>query len=155
MNDFPGMNGTSKFAPEPNDSIRELRWKAESMLEYLREHESFLRQFPTGSVDERLSLWSGLAQLLACAMQDPSFAEDARLEAHRVWAEELHHAAVVVVTMCVYARSAAARERFIEDPEHLDELIEKFEKNRPAAMRVLSTEDLDELRRNGFLRQGE
>ena len=149
------MNDTTRFAPEPNDSVRELRWKAESMLEYLRDHECFLRQFPTGAADERLALWQSLATLLAQAMEDPSLAEDAVLEAHRVWAEEMRHSALVIVTMCVHARSEAAQKRFAEDPETLEELIEKFESNRPAALRLLSTDDLNNLRADGFLRDGE
>jgi hypothetical protein len=39
------MGETGAFAPRLNDSVRELRWKAESMLEYLRENEARLRQF--------------------------------------------------------------------------------------------------------------
>lgn len=157
MIDYPGMGGTARFAPEPNDSIRELRWKAESMLEYLRDHEAFLRQFPfpDGAVDKRLALWQSLAELLAGAMQDPQLSEDARLETHRVWGEEMHRSALFVVTMCVYARSEAARKNFTDDPELLEELIEKFERNRPAALKVLSTEDLNKLRQDGFLRGGE
>ncbi|MBA4147466.1 MAG: hypothetical protein H0X66_05070 [Verrucomicrobia bacterium] len=155
MIDYPGMEGAAKFAPEPNDSIRELRWKAESMLEYLRDHESFLRQFPLGGIDERLALWQSLAELLARAMADPGLSDDARIETHRVWGEEMHRSALFVVTMCVHAHSDMAQKRFTEDPELLDELIEKFERNRPAALRVLSTDDLNELRKDGFLRPGE
>lgn len=155
MIDYPGMEGTARFVPEPNDSIRELRWKAESMLEYLRDHEAFLRLFPNGEVDERLALWQSLTELLARAMEDPELSDDARIETHRVWGEEMHRSALFVVTMCVHARSEAAEKRFIDDPELLDELIQKFERNRPASLKVLSTEDLNELREKGFLRPGE
>src|SRR5687767_13079170 len=99
MSDFLNQ-GAAKFAPVAGDSIRELRWKAESMLEYLRENEAFLRKFPTGAVDERLALWQPLANLLAQAMANQNLAEDARLEAHRVWAEEMHLSALITVTMC-------------------------------------------------------
>jgi hypothetical protein len=153
MSDF--MSETGAFAPEPNDSIRELRWKAESMLEYLRENESELRKFPTGALDERRALWQPLADLLARAMEQPDLAADARLEAYRVWAEEMRRTALFIVTMCVHSRSVAARKRFAEDPETLDEFIEKMETNRPAALHILSTEDRDELRQHGFLRPGE
>jgi hypothetical protein len=154
VSDFPG-GGTAKFAPQSGDSIRELRWKAESMLEYLREHETMLRRFPTSFVDERLASWQMLADLLARAMEQPELATDACLEAHRIWAEEMRHSAWFTVTMCVHARSESARKRFAEDPERLEELIENLERERVAALRILSTEDLDELRRHGFLRTGE
>ncbi|MFN7138332.1 MAG: hypothetical protein ACK4UN_03220 [Limisphaerales bacterium] len=149
------MNETSRFAPDANDSIRELRWKAESMLEYLRDQEALLRQFPVGAIDERLQLWQGLAQLLARAMENPELAFDARIEAYRVWGEETHHTAMFIVTMSVYTRSEAAQARFAEDPEVLDLLIERFERSRPAALKVLSTADLKHLREEGFLRAGE
>lgn len=151
-----GLIGPSgEFAPLPNDSIRELRWKAESMLEYLRDNEAKLRKFPTGFVDERLALWRPLAELLARAMDDDSMEMDARLEANRVWAEEMRHSALFVVTMCVHARSKAAQERFAEDPETLEEFLIALEAARPAALRIISTEELDELRAHGFLRPGE
>ncbi len=153
MSEFIGETGA--FAPEPDDSIQELRWKAESMLEYLREKESELRKFPIGQVDERRALWQPLAELLARAMEQPELAADARLEAHRVWAEEMRRTALFIVTMCVHSRTAAARKRFAEDPETLEEFIEKMETHRPAALHILSTEDRDELRRQGFLRLGE
>lgn len=154
MSGFPNHN-TAKFAPAPGDSIRELRWKAESMLEYLDENEAFLRRFPTGFFEERRALWQPLADLLARGMGDPTLAEDARLEAHRVWAEEMRNSALFTVTMCVHARSESARRRFADLPEQLEDLLERLETGRPAALAVLSTEDRDELRRNGFLRDGE
>lgn len=153
MADFLGE--TRAYAPQPNDSIRELRWKAESMLEYLRENEARLRKFPTGFVDERLALWQPLADLLARAMENPALATDARLEANRVWAEEMQRTALFIVTMCKHARSESARRRFAEDPEALEELIAGLESARPHAMRLLSTEDRDELRKHGFLRPEE
>ena len=155
MNDFFGIRHNSKFQPEPSDSIRELRWKAESMLEDLREKESFLRQFPTSALDERLALWRNLAVLLANAMADPSLEQDAAIEAHRVWAEETRHAALNIVTMCAHARSDAAQDRFREDPELLEELIVALENQRPAALKVLTTADLRMLRDEGYLRPGE
>ena len=130
MSDFIGE--TSAFAPQPNDSIRELRWKAESMLEYLRENETELRRFPTGMVDERRALWQPLADLLERATEDRSLAEDAQVEAHRVWAEELRRTALFIVTMCVHARSDAARKRFDVDPETLEEFIEELDAVRIA-----------------------
>lgn len=154
MSGFPNHN-TAKFAPAPGDSIRELRWKAESMLEYLGENEAFLRRFPTGFFEERRALWQPLAELLARAMGDPTLAEDARLEAHRVWAEEMRNSALFTVTMCVHARSESARRRFADALEMLEVLQEQLESARPRAMALLSTEDRDELRRNGFLRDGE
>lgn len=154
MSDFFGHH-TAQFAPRPNDSIRELRWKAESMLEYLRENESELRKFPTGFVDERRTLWQPLADLLAKAMEQPDLAMDARLEAQRVWAEEMRQSALFIVTMCVHARSDSARQRFADDPEKLDELIENLEQSRPVSLEILSTDDMKFLRENGFLRPGE
>ena len=154
MSDFLNQ-GAAQFAPMAGDPIPELRWKAESMLEYLRENEAFLRKFPTGAVDERLALWQPLANLLAQAMANQNLAEDARLEAHRVWAEEMHLSALITVTMCVHARGANAQKRFADNPEHLQELIDMLELGRPAALRVLSKEDLNELRKSGFLREGE
>jgi hypothetical protein len=153
MSDFIGE--TAAFAPQPGDSLRELRWKAESMLEYLRENETKLRKFPTGMVDERRALWQPLADLLARAMQNSNFADDARLEAHRVWAEELRRTALFIVTMCVHARTDSARQRFDADPETLEEFVETLETGRPAALQILSTEDMNELREHGFLRSGE
>jgi hypothetical protein len=146
---------TDKFAPQSGDSIRELRWKAESMLEYLRDNEPFLRKFPTGAVDERRAQWQPLVDLLAQAMEKPEFADDARLEAHRVWAEEMHHSALITITMCVHARSDSARKRFADNPEQLEELIEELERARPAALRLIPAEELNELRLRGFLRPGE
>jgi hypothetical protein len=67
----------------------------------------------------------------------------------------MRRTALFIVTMCVHSRSAAARQRFAEDPETLDEFIEKMEAQRPAALHILSTEDRDELRRHGFLRPEE
>jgi hypothetical protein len=153
MSDWLGAR--SAFAPQPADSIRELRWKAESMLEQLRDNEARLRQFPTSFVDERLALWRELAALLARAMDDGSLSDDARLEAHRVWAEEMRCTALFVVTMCVHARSDAARQRFAADPDTLDEMVERFEHVRPQALQLLSTEDRYRLRAEGFLRDGE
>lgn len=149
------MGETAAFAPQPNDSIRELRWKAESMLEYLRENDARLRKFPTGCVDERRALWQPLADLLARAMGQPELAVDARLEAHRVWAEELRRTALFIVTMCVHACGEAARKRFADDPEALEEFQQEMESNRPASLSILSTDDLKELREQGFLRAGE
>lgn len=155
MIDPLGLNGTEQFAPLPHDTIRELRWKAESMLEYLRENESFLRQFPTGAVDEKRARWQPLSELLAQAMINPELADDARLEAQRVWAEEMHHSALVTIAMCVHARSPNARQRFAEHPEDLQLLVQELELKRPAAMQLLSTEDRTQLREQGFLRTGE
>src|SRR6188768_1493418 len=101
-----------RFALEAKDTIRELRWKTESALEYLRENEASLRQFPTGAVEERKALWQPLAELLARATDDPSLADDARLEAQRVWAEEVRLTALNTVSMCVHAHSEAAKNRF-------------------------------------------
>jgi hypothetical protein len=145
----------SKFAPRANDTVRELRWKAESALEYLLENQSVLRQFPTNAWEERLALWQPLVELLAKAMEDPSLADDACIEAQRVWAEETRHSALMIISLCVYGRTAAAQERFQDDPVQLDELIEKLESDRPAALRVLSQDDRAELRRKGFLREDE
>jgi hypothetical protein len=154
MTEFLGQ-GPAKFAPQPNDSIRELRWKAESMLEYLRENAASLRKFPTGDVDQRLARWEPLTKLLADAMEHPEFSEDARLEAHRVWAEEMRHSALITVTMCVHAHSEEARRCFEDNPEELEKIIEELEFDRPDALRILSTEDMDVLRREGFLRPEE
>ncbi len=154
MSDFTGKE-TAEFAPQADDSIRELRWKAESMLDYLREKEASLRMFPTGFVDERFAMWQPLAGLLAQAMEKPRLADDARLEAHRVWAEEMRFSALNIVAMSAHAHGESARKRFKDSPELLKGLIVKLESARPAALRLLSTEDRDELRRKGFLRPGE
>lgn len=154
MSDFTGKE-TAEFAPEAEDSIRELRWKAESMLEYLHDNEASLRQFPTGAVDQRLALWEPLTGLLARAMAHPNLADDARLEAQRVWAEEMRLAALNTVTMSMHARSESAKKRFADSPKVLEALIVNLESARPAALRLLTTEDRDELRRLGMLRPGE
>jgi hypothetical protein len=154
MSDFFG-HGTVQFAPQPNDSLRELRWKAESMLEYLREQEKWLRQFPTGFVDERLALWQPLADLLAKAMEQSDLTMDARLEAQRIWAEEMRLSAMFIITMCVHARSERARQRFADHPEQLDEFIGRLEQARPASLKILSREDRNFLRDKGFLRPEE
>ena len=88
-------------------------------------------------------------------MEKQALAVDARLEAHRVWAEEVRYSALVTVALCVYARSAAAQQRFADDPEVLEELTEKLERERKTGIMILSTEDLDKLRADGFLRPGE
>ncbi len=155
MSDIFGLTDRSKFAPQPGDSVRELRWKAESRLEVLRDIEPLLRQFPVGALDERIALWQSLAKLLAHAMEFDALADDARLEAHRVWAEETRHTAIIVVTMCEYSRSPVAELRFKDTPDLLDQLVEQFELNRHWALSILSTEDRDFLRGGGFLRQGE
>jgi len=155
MNSFPGMGGTAQFAPLANDSLRDLRSKAEGMLEHLRENEAFLRKFPTGAVDQRLALWQPLASLLARARSRPDLAMDARLEAQRVWAEETRFSALFIVTMCVHARSGSARRRFADYPEQLEALLEMLEDKRPAAMSVLPLDELAQLRNGGFLRSGE
>jgi hypothetical protein len=154
MSEMPRQS-TNEFEPRPGDSLRELRWKAEGMLEYLCEHEAWLREFPTGAVDERRALWQPLAGLLAQAMAQPELATDARLEYQRVWAEEMRDSALFTVTMCVHARSPGARQRFAADPEMLEEFLAKLEQARPDALRILGTDDLNELRVNGFLRPGE
>jgi len=114
MSDFIGESNA--FAPKPNDSIRELRWKAESMLEYLRENDARLRRFPGGLVDERRALWQPLADLLEQAMENPELATDARLETHRVWAEEVRRTAMFIVTIvcaCAFGGGPPAfRRRF-------------------------------------------
>jgi hypothetical protein len=154
MSDFTGKE-TAEFAPQADDSIRELRWKAESMLDWLRVNEASLRRFPTGFVDERIAMWEPLASLIARAMENPKLADDARLEAHRVWAEEMRLSALNTVTMAAHARSESAKKRFADSPELLKQLILNLENARPAALRLLSTEDRDELRGKGFLRPGE
>lgn len=154
MDSFSAHN-TAHFAPDPDDSIRELRWKAESMIELLRENEAFLRQFPTGFYDERMAEWLPLGDLLAQAMKNPELEDDARLEAQRVWAEEMHMSALVTVTMCVHARSESAKRRFGDDPETLERLLENLEQARPYAMKLLAADELNELRVRGFLRPGE
>lgn len=150
MSNFFGL-GPIHFAPQPNDSIRELHWKAEGILEYLHENEKWLRQFPTGLVDERLALWQPLAGLLAKAIEQPDLAMDARLEAQRVWAEEMRLSAMFIITMCVHARTESARKRFADDPEQLEEFIKRLEQARPASLKILSTEDRNFLRDKGFL----
>jgi hypothetical protein len=146
---------SNQFAPAAGDSIPELRRKADGMLAFLRENEGMLRKFPTGAVDERRALWQPLADLLARAAESPALADDARLEAQRVWAEECRHSARFVVAMCVHARSESARQRFAAEPRQLEALIADLEIARPASLRILPTEDLDEFRRLGFLRPGE
>lgn len=154
-NEYPGMEGHAKFAPQAGDSIRELRWKAESMLEFLRENEVFLRKSPAGSIEQRLATWQSYCDLVARAMEEGGLADDARLEAHRVWAEEVRYSALNVLVMYSHTQSDAARERFADDPEALEELIERLERARPAALNVLSTEDRDRLREEGLLKPGE
>lgn len=154
MSDFLNT-GARKFAPQPQDSIRELRSKAEEMLEHLRENETFLRQFPTGAVDERRALWRPLVDLLAQAMSNPELVPDARLEAQRVWAEEMHLSALITVTMCVHARSEAAKQRFADHPEMLEALWDQLEQARPAALKLITADELTQLRAHGFLREGE
>jgi hypothetical protein len=154
MSEMPRQN-PNEFKPQPGDSLRELRWKAESMLEYLREHETWLRQFPTGAVDERRALWQPLANLLAQTTAQPELATDARLEYQRVWAEEMRNSALFTITMCVHARSDGARKRFAADLEMLEKFLAQLEQARPDALRILGTDDLNALRQNGFLRPGE
>ena len=60
-------------------------------MEYLQDHETFLRKFPTGAFEEKKALWQPLAALLRRALSDQNLAKDARLETARVWAEEVHH----------------------------------------------------------------
>lgn len=154
MSDFSNYN-TCQFAPHPGDSLRELLRKAEGMLSQLREHETTLRKFPVESVEERRALWQPVADLLTRALDDPSLADDARLEVQRAWAEEMHHSAMWTVTMCVHARTEAAERCFAG---HLDELAvfqANLERARPAAMKLLTVEDRNFLRRHGFLRKGE
>lgn len=155
MNDEPDMNGTVQFAPQAEDTIEELLRKANGMVEDLRTNEAALRLIPASGVDERIDLWLPLIVLLTRAMFEPALEDDARLEAQRVWAEEMHQSALVIVTMCVHTRTPQARRFFAEQPWMLEELIEEVEKRRPATLRVLSTEVLDELRVKGFLRPGE
>jgi len=154
MSDFL-TPGTVQFAPQPQDSLRELRAKAEGMLEYLRRSETSLRKFPAGAVDEKRALWQPLVELLTRAMTNPELEEDARLEAQRVWAEEMHLAALIAVTMCVHVRSDTAKQRFAGHPEKLKALQERYEQARPAALQLIPVEELNELRKRGFLRDGE
>jgi hypothetical protein len=134
MSSFPGMGGTAQFAPQANDSLRDLRAKAEGMLEYLRDNEDFLRRLPSSQFDEHCSLWQNLAGLLDKALKNPDLATDARLDAQRVWGEEMHHSACFIVSMCVHARSDSARKRFADDPEKLERFIAMLEEGRPRAM---------------------
>lgn len=120
MNDEPDMNGTAQFAPQADDTIEELLRKATGMVEHLRTNESALRLIPAAGVDERIDLWLPLIVLLTRAMSDPALEEDARLEAQRVWAEEMFQSAMVIVTMCVHARTAQARRFFAGQPQLLE-----------------------------------
>ena len=147
-----------RFREEKYGSIGAARsdeFLAERPPEFLRENESVLRKFPSGSVEERLGMWQSYAALLARAMEQGELADDARLEAHRVWGEETRYSALNVVAMCFHAHSDAAKQRFADDPEGLSELIERLERARSAALTLLGTEDRDRLRGLGFLRQGE
>lgn len=155
MSEFPGMRGTGRFAPQPGDSTADLVGKAEGMLEYLQDHEAFLRRFPTGAYEERKALWQPLAELLHRALADATLADDAVLEAQRVWAEEMHHSALFVVTMSVHARSEAARTRFADDPDTLQQFIESIDDARPAALRLITREEREILREKGFLQPDE
>lgn len=155
MNNEPDMDGTAQFAPQMDDTIQELLRKARGMLEHLRVNEAELGLIPASCVDGRRELWQPLVELLVRAREDPLLEDDARLEAQRVWAEELQISAIFIVTMCVHARTEKARKYFVKEPEMLDELIARMEKGRPYALSVLSTEDLDALRESGFLRPGE
>ena len=155
MNDEPDMNGTVQFAPRADDTIEELLRKARGMVDHLRVNEAALRRIPAGMVDERMDLWLPLVELLTRAMFDPALEDDARLEMQRVWAEEMFQSAMVIVTMCSHLRTEQARRFYAAKPWMVDKLIEEFENRRPAALRLLSTEVLDELRANGFLRPGE
>lgn len=139
----------------PDDSLEQLRAKAAGMLGYLRRNEETLRMFPAGAVDERRALWRPLADLLAQALRNPALEVDARLEAQRVWAEEMHLSALITITMCVHVRSEAAWQRFAEEPAKLYLLQEQYELARPWAMKLIPVEELDALRKHGFLREGE
>jgi hypothetical protein len=152
---FPSPNERDEFAPQAGDSMEELHRKAVGMVGYLRKHEAFFRMFAAGAVDERLALWGPLADLLARAATLPELAEDARLEAQRVWAEEMHLSALVAVTMGVHARTEAARRRFADEPGKLEEWIALLDRARPAALKLIPREELDTLRAHGFLFDGE
>ena len=155
MNDERDMNGTVQFAPQADDTIEELLRKACGMVDHLRVNEAALRLIPASRVDESIDLWLPLIELLTRAMFDPALEDDARLEMQRVWAEEMFQSAMVIVTMCSHLRTEQARRFFAAKPWMVDKLIEGFENRRPAALRVLSTEVLEELRVKGFLRDGE
>ena len=153
----PGFEHTGQFAPHAEDSLARLLEKAEGHLEFLRLNEDMLRRIPAGLIDERRELWAILPPLIRRAMAEPALEVDARLEANRVWAEELRHSAWCTVTACVHYRSQAAIDFFAREgsPEHRLEQLAIYESIRPAAMRMLGTEDLKELRDRGFLRPGE
>ena len=60
-----------------------------------------------------------------------------------------------VITMGALAHSRSAQERFADDPETLDALIQRLDQARPFARSVLSQHDLNTLRAEGFLLEGE
>lgn len=153
----PGFKNTGEFAPGARDSLARLLEKAEGHLDYLRRNEEMLRNVPVGAVDESRALWEPLATLIRAAMENPDVEEDARLEANRVWAEEIRHSALVTVTSCVHYRSQQAIDFFERagTPERRLEELARWESMRSKSMRVLSKEDLDALRERGFLRPGE
>lgn len=145
---------SSGLAPEAGDSLDELRRKAKGAIKEYQDFR-FLVFFGVDNAKERKAAWRSVLDLLDKAASNPALEMDARLEALRCWAEEARYAAIRIVTMCVHLHSAAAHEVFQKAPEMREKLLADLERNRPEAIRVLSKEDLDDLRADGFLRPGE
>ena len=151
----PNKINTARFAPLAGDSAEQLQAKADGMLAYFRANEDFLIRMPAENFADRLAQWQAFSELLAQARGNPELLTDVRLEAQRIWGEELQYSASFIVQMCVFVQSPGAARRFAEHPEQLAKMMAEFEAGRPAALRILSTEALNALREQGFLRPGE
>ena len=156
MDRFPkGFTATDEFEPLAGDSLERLLEKAAGYLEYLQLNEELLT-YPRGYVEDSRAMWEPLVALLQKASVEPArYEEDARLEATRVWAEEVRTSALFMVTGCVHLQQV--RQRWFDegDGELWEKLARRHEAKRDVALRVIGTEDMEKLREHGFLRPGE
>ncbi|MEQ1862290.1 MAG: hypothetical protein ABMA13_20420 [Chthoniobacteraceae bacterium] len=145
--------------PNRDDSIARLLEKMEAKLQTSLKTEEALRKFGFTDFEERRAELRGAIELLRRALVDDSLAEDARIEAFRVQANETRAGAIWMLTAPTHLRDPLLRERLrTQNPkidEDLDTMLEMLDEARGLALGMLPIDDVNQLREQGFLRPGE
>jgi len=155
----PGFTDPAEMQPHRDDSIARLLEKMEAKLERSFQTEGALRKFGFTDFEERRAEWHAVIGLLRCALSDEALAEDARIEAFRVQANETRAGAIWMLTAEQRLRDPLLRAHWrTEQPgidESLDAMAAKLDEARGLALGMLPGEDIERLREQGFLRPGE
>lgn len=148
-----------EFSFRQDDSFEELIRKSEALITIYRESPLYRKFLTFFDADAAAGRFEALLPRLRAAIADPSLAEDVRLEATAVWAEDLHESALVVVALShhIHHVDDATRARWARDgmTEGMADLARRLDEERPFALTHLTTEDKAEFREHGMLRPGE